>query len=95
MYVSQVFYANLNVCTISTAFISLNRAIAIWNYDWAEKIFSWKKTLAIYAFLWMYSLGFFIILGKSEYYEETISCTFARVPFTNYKDLQVNMRRKY
>ena len=80
-WIFAVFYANINVCTLVTALITLNRAIAIWNFKIAEKYFTWKKTLVYYALLWIYSLVFlslplFNIWGKFKYYKTTFSCTY-------------------
>ena len=94
-YVSQVsifftvFYANINVTTISTALIPLNRAIALWNFSVAEKMFTWKKTLIYFVILWIYSIGFLSlplleIWGDFKYYDGTFSCTFDnKVPVKN------------
>ena len=76
-----VFFANVNVCTITTALITLNRAIALWNFRVAEKMFTWKKTLIYFVVLWIYSIGFLSlplleIWGDFKYYDGTFSCTF-------------------
>ena len=84
-----VFYANINVTTISTALIPLNRAIALWNFSVAEKMFTWKKTLIYFVILWIYSIGFLSlplleIWGDFKYYDGTFSCTFDnKVPVKN------------
>ena len=92
LYVSiffTVFYANINVTTISTALIPLNRAIALWNFSVAEKMFTWKKTLIYFVILWIYSIGFLSlplleIWGDFKYYDGTFSCTFDnKVPVKN------------
>ena len=80
---SLVFYANINVCIMITALITLSRAIAIWNYSLAKKIFTWKKTMLYYAIFWIYSVGvltipLFSIWGRFEYNEQRFTCTFER-----------------
>ena len=79
-----VFFANVNVCTITTALITLNRAIALWNFRVAEKMFTWKKTLIYFVILWIYSIGFLSlplleIWGDFKYYDGTFSCTLVPV----------------
>merc|ERR1711935_16842 len=76
-----VFFANVNVCTITTALITLNRAIALWNFHLAEKMFTWKKTLIYFVILWIYSIGFLSlplleIWGDFKYCDGTFSSTF-------------------
>ena len=55
-----VFYATINVCCMTTALISLSRAMALWNFESAKKTFTWKKTLIYYAAIWIYSIGQFV-----------------------------------
>ena len=71
-----------------TALITLSRAVAIWNYSLAKKIFTWKKTILYYAVLWIYSVGFlslplFSIWGGFEYEERSFSCTFVKHQWTS------------
>ena len=54
-----VFYATINVCCMTTALISLSRAMALWNFESAKNTFTWKKTLIYYAVIWIYSIGQF------------------------------------
>ena len=66
---------------MTTALITLNRAIALWNFRVAEKMFTWKKTLIYFVILWIYSIGFLSlplleIWGDFKYYDGTFSCTF-------------------
>ena len=73
-----VFYATINVCCMTTALISLSRAMALWNFESAKKTFTWKKTLIYYAAIWIYSVGFMSfpllesnIWGGYKYYPST------------------------
>ena len=74
---------------MTTALITLNRAIALWNFRVAEKMFTWKKTLIYFVILWIYSIGFLSlplleIWGDFKYYDGTFSCTFDnKVPVKN------------
>ena len=69
-----------SMCTLVTALITLNRALAIWNSKIAEKYFTWKITLVYYTRLWIslvfLSLPTFNVWGKSKYYKTTFSCTY-------------------
>ena len=76
--VFPVFYATINVCCMTTALISLSRAMALWNFESAKNTFTWKKTLIYYAVIWIYSIGFMSlpllendIWGGYRYYPST------------------------
>ena len=63
---------------MTTALISLSRAMALWNFESAKKTFTWKKTLIYYAAIWIYSVGFMSfpllesnIWGGYKYYPST------------------------
>ena len=73
---------------LTCAFISLNRALAVWNYKLAKQLFTWKKTTLYYNLMWQFSVGMMLLplfgkWGELDLKEELFICTIKKTDTGN------------
>ena len=68
-YFPLLYFPTVFVSILTCALISLNRALALKNHGLAKRVFTWKKTILYYNFMWLFSIGvmmlpFYKLWGK-------------------------------
>ena len=76
-----IYYTNLSVYGLCLSMISINRLIAVLNYNLAQKVFTWKKCVAYFGIFWFISMMYFMLpltgtWGEFGYEKETFNCDF-------------------
>ena len=87
-YFPLLYFSNVFVSMLTCAFISLNRALAVWNYRLAKQLFTWKKTILYYNLMWQFSVGMMLLplagkWGELGMKEELFICTIKKTDTGN------------
>ena len=75
-YYAYITWTNVSATLHIMVLIGFNRALAMYFYEKANKIFSWRNTSILVTLIWIISFGFLRIFGeKITVTQNTFSCT--------------------
>ena len=75
-YYAYITWTNVSATLHIMVLIGFNRALAMYFYEKANKIFSWRNTSILVTLIWIISFGFLRIFGeKISVTQNTFSCT--------------------